>query len=224
MKRTANTSSSRGSSAERLVRVQLDRLHPHPANSNRMDDRLLQRLVANIERERDYPPLVVRPHPAQPDHYQLLDGHQRLEALRRLGHREAHCYVWPCDDRTALTLLGTLNRLEGQDDPLMRAALLRELTALASPDELARLLPEDAGAISRSLDLLGVDLDEILAEFERETGGGSSLRAVTFALAPDDEAIVERGVGAAMCGLEGRNRRGRALALIAQHYLEEADS
>src|SRR2546426_10816635 len=112
----------------RLQTLALDRLQPHPANANVMDEERLAKLAENIEREGDYPPLVVRPHPEEQGCFEILDGHQRCDVLRRLGHKQATCYVWSCDDRTALVLLATLNRLEGQDDPLKRAQLLRELT------------------------------------------------------------------------------------------------
>jgi len=122
MKAIGNTSSSPPPDAgsrrtDRLARVPLNRLRPHPANANVMDEERLEKLAANIGREGDYHPLVVRPHPEEPGCYQLLDGHQRLQVLKHLGHEDAVCYVWPCDDQTALVLLATLKRLEGQDDP-----------------------------------------------------------------------------------------------------------
>ncbi len=221
MQRTASSSSSPQTSARgRLLRVPLDRLRPHPANANVMEEERLVKLAENIRREGDYPPLVVRPHPREDGRYQLLDGHQRWEALKRLGHREAHCYVWSCDDGTALMLLATLNRLEGRDDPLKRAELLRALTELASADELASLLPEDAASISRSLELLDLDLDHLLADFQEEAGPGDGVRAITFAVSPDDEQIIEEAVERAADGLDGANRRGRALALVARSYLK----
>src|SRR3989304_3669206 len=117
MPKTESTSSSLRTSAGsrgtgRLLRLPLDRLRPHPANANVMDEERLEKLAENIRREGDYPPLVVRPHPEGKGCYQLLDGHQRAEVLRRLNHRKAACYVWEVDDQTALVLLGTLNRLE----------------------------------------------------------------------------------------------------------------
>jgi len=56
------------------------------------------------------------------------------------------CVVWEVDDAEALTLLATLNRLQGQDDPKKRAKLLARLEAVRAVDvsELARLLPEGA--------------------------------------------------------------------------------
>lgn len=205
------------------MRIPLDRLRPHPANANVMDEERLEKLAENIRRENDYPPLVVRPHPEEAGCYQLLDGHQRADVLRRLGHEEAVCYVWPCDDRTALVLLGTLNRLEGQDDPLKRAELLRELTELVSPEELAALLPESAALIRQSLDLLDLDLEGLLADLERETDAGDGLRAISFVVSREEGQVIEAAVAQVIEPLEGQNRRGRALAYIARTHLERGD-
>ncbi len=221
MKVTANSSSSpRTSARSRLLRVPLTRLLPHPANANVMEEERLAKLAENIRRERDYPPLVVRPHPEKKGCYQLLDGHQRCEVLKWLGHKEARCYVWPCDDQTALVLLATLNRLEGRDDPLKRAELLQQLTQLTSRDELARLLPEDASSISRSLGLLELNLEEALADLLWEANDSNSLRAITFAVRPEDEGDIEEAVQRVASRLKGVNRRGRALAQMARAYLE----
>lgn len=223
MRATESTSSSpqyRGSKETgSLVRVPLERLRPHPSNTNRMDEEQLSKLAENIARESEYPPLVVRPHPVEEGAYQVLDGHQRWEALKRLGHEQALCYIWPCDDRTALVLLATLNRLEGTDEPLRRAELLRDLAAFMPVDELAALLPEDAAAIHQNLELLESDLEMLLAAFEQEPGSDDSLRAITFVVTPEDEAVIEQAVGAVAGQLDGKNRRGRALAEIARAYL-----
>lgn len=184
-----------------------------------MDEERLEKLAANIEREGNYPPLVVRPHPEEADAYQLLDGHQRWQALKHLGHEDALCYLWPCDDQTALVLLATLNRLEGQDDPLKRAELLQELAELASPEELAQLLPESAALIRQSLELLDLNLEELLADLERQADAGTGLRAITFVVNPEDEQAIEEAVQRAVAGLDGGNRRGRALAHIARTYV-----
>jgi len=225
MKRTGNTSSSPPPDAGsrrtgRLARVPLDLLRPHPANANVMDEEGLEKLAANITQEANYPPLVVRPHPEEPGCYQVLDGHQRWQVLKHLRHEAALCYVWPCDDHTALVLLATLNRLEGQDDPLKRAELLRELTHLASPEDLAQLLPESAALIRQSLELLDLNLEELLADLERQAGAATGVRAITFVVTREDEQAIEEAVQRVAADLEGTNRRGRAVGLIARRYLE----
>ncbi len=217
---TRSSSSSPRTAPERLVRIPLSRLHAHPQNANRMDETFLAKLAANIAREGKYPPLIVRPHPRVVGDYELLDGHQRDAVLARLGFTEALCYVWPCDDATALLLLATLNRLEGQDDPRLRAELLRDLAAALSADELALLLPEDASGVRNGLALLDLDVDALLADLARRADEGDGLRAITFAVSAGDEEAIEAAVAAAAAALDGKNRRGRALALIARAYRE----
>ncbi len=114
-------SSSGSRSTGRLIRVPLDRLIPHPANPNVTDEATREKIAANIQREDDYEPLVVRPHPQRSGYFQVLNGAQRLQVLASLGQLEALCYLWPCSDETALLLLATLNRLHGRDAPLKRA-------------------------------------------------------------------------------------------------------
>jgi ParB-like chromosome segregation protein Spo0J len=201
----------------RLISVPLSHLVPHPANANVMPEAFREKLQHNIEREGDYEPLTVRPHSTLPGYFQILGGHQRYIVLGRLGHATALCYLWPCDDATALLLLTTLNRLEGQDDPLKHAQLLRELAALAPLEELEQWLPEDAGAIRRSLALLDLDLDALLADLQQQAGG-SELRAITFAVTAEDERAIEYAVRSVAAGLDGANRRGRALARIVRAH------
>lgn len=73
MPRTKNTSSSRRASgsreSERLVRVPMDKLLPHPANPNVMSEEFLEKLAANIALEDNYEPLTVRPQPGEAGSY-----------------------------------------------------------------------------------------------------------------------------------------------------------
>jgi ParB-like chromosome segregation protein Spo0J len=206
--------------------VPLSRLHPHPANPNLMSEERRGALARHIERQGRYPPLVVRPHPELEGHYQILDGHQRGEVLRQLGLEEALCFLWPCDDEQALLLLATLNRLEGEDVPGRRADLIGELAALLPPEELALLLPEDPTEIEQALHFIDLDPDALLAELtaaaEREAATGP--RLISFAVYRDDEPVIEEAVRRAAADLDGRNRRGRALATICRVYLEVVDA
>lgn len=210
---------------ERLVRVPLDRLRPHPANANQMSAERLETLARNIARTGEYPPLVARPHPDEAGAWQILDGHQRLNVLSCLGHTDALVFAWPCDDETALLLLATLNRLEGEDVPAKRAELLRDLQALMPVDELVALLPEDAHALEELLGLLALDPEALLADLTRSTErcAAEAPQALTFAVPADEVSVVEAAVAAAAAALEGKNRRGRALGAVCRAYLEGRD-
>lgn len=204
----------------RLINIKLEDLIAHPLNANVMAEEYLEKLAENIAREGDYPPLVVRPHPHRMGKYQLLDGHQRCEALRRLGQREVRCYLWPCDDAEALTLMAMLNRLEGQDQPLKRAELLAELTGLFPEVDLAKLLPESQAEIEAALELANLDTDALLRELEasqRRFGSGET-RLLSFLVPAEDEEIILKVIDEIARDLAGRNGRGRALAILVREY------
>jgi len=211
------------SSGDATIRVPLSRLRRHPANPNFMDEDLLGKLAENIKSENRYPPLIVRPDPAEAGCFQVLDGHQRLTVLDLLGHDSAVCYLWACDDSTALRLLATLNRLRGQDDASKRAQLLRELSAFSSPEDLSRILPEGEEAIERSLDGLDVDVGELVEDIRQSTGDGDGFKVITFKVSHDDALEIESAVRAAASKLDGRNSRGRALAWIVRGYRAVGD-
>jgi ParB-like chromosome segregation protein Spo0J len=131
--------------------IPMTHLHAHPQNANVMQDTLLKKLKIHIQRHGQYEPLVVRPHPQQTGHYQLLNGHHRKQILEELGHQNAHCVVWNVDDNEALILLATLNRLNGQDNPVKRSALLDELTRRYERRDIAAQLPETAAQLQKLL-------------------------------------------------------------------------
>ena len=218
----ANSSSS---PSTRLERVRLDRLHPHPANANAMSEMQIAALARNIAREGQYPPLVARPHPEQPGHWQLLDGHQRCQALARLGHETAIVFPWPCDNATALILLATLNRLEGTDVPVRRAALLAELEALMPAAALAELLPEDAATIAASKTFLELDAERILADLDAAAAriAAAGPRTIAIILEATDVTVVEAAIDRAASALRGPNRRGRALAAICRRFMDREE-
>jgi ParB-like chromosome segregation protein Spo0J len=203
-----------------LVRVPLEDLVPHPLNANVMPDELKAKLKANIRASGRYPPLIVRP--LDNGSFQILDGHQRADILRELGESAAVCYVWPANDEEALLLLATLNRLEGQDIPGRRAALIAELQAHETLAALARLLPEDEAQLEATLDLLDFDVEGLLARLteEADRAAAEASQLFTFAVEPEDAPAVEAALERAVATLSGSNRRGRVLVLLAQKFME----
>lgn len=131
-------------------RLPIDRLDPHPLNSNVMPKALMDKLADEVRRTGLYPPIIVRPVGQR---YQILDGHHRVEVLRSIGHDAANVVVWPVDDEQAMVLLASLNRLQGEDDPRKRAALLGKLRESMPISELAKRLPEDAARVKKLLEL-----------------------------------------------------------------------
>ncbi len=205
--------------------IPLEDLLPHPLNSNVMPEDLQEKLRAHIRRTGRYPFLVVRPHPGQPGKYQVLDGHHRVAILSELGHREARCDVWEVDDREAKLLLATLNRLQGQDQPLRRAQLIHDLLGEMSADDLAGLLPETDKQIEELHALLEFPAEEVaeLLEAEAEAAEKVLPRVMTFVVTAEQEALIEQAVELASDGTPGRDRKARGLTNLARHFLEGRD-
>ena len=202
--------------------VPLDDLVPHPLNSNVMSEDLREKLKAHIKRTRRYPFLVVRPFGEK---YQVLDGHHRVAILRELGHTEARCDVWDVDDREAKLLLATLNRLEGQDQPIRRAQLIHELLGEMGMEDLAGLLPESDRQLEDLHSLLEFPAEEVAAQLEAEAEEAEKVlpRVMSFVVSPDQEDLIEHAVETASDGTPGRDRRARGLANLARRFLESLD-
>jgi ParB-like chromosome segregation protein Spo0J len=203
-----------------LLRVPLKNLVPHPLNPNVMTEELKRKLASNMRASGRYPPLIARP--LEDGNFQILDGHQRVDVLRELGEATAVCYLWPTSDEEALVLLATLNRLEGQDVPGRRAALIAELQSHGTLAELARLLPEDETELEATLQILDLDVDALLARLtdEADRAAAEGPQLFTFAVNADDAPTVQAAIDRAISILLGRNRRGQALVLLARSYLE----
>ena len=105
---------------------------PHPDNPNRMSRVTFAKLVRNIGQTGRYEPLIVRRitdtqghisenvtnlrrNTYEGDVYQIINGHHRWQALKKLGKETADAIVWDIDDDQTDILLATLNRLCGQD-------------------------------------------------------------------------------------------------------------
>ena len=224
--------------------IPLDALEPHPENSNRMPQRLMEKLKAHIQRTGLYEPLVVRPiqsgvrseecgvtgnsngrtakqgadecaSSAPRFRHQILNGHHRAEVLRELGHTHARCDVWEVDDAEALLLLATLNRLEGRDDPSARAQLVAHLADGRPAEDLARLLPEPPDAVERLLALAKPPPAPLPAQ-EAEVPA----RPMTFFLTDEQHDVVSEALREAAAPATPKRSRAEALERLALWYLE----
>jgi hypothetical protein len=146
--------------------------------------------------------------------------------LRELGHTEARCDVWEVTDREAKLLLATLNRLEGQDQPIRRAQLIHELLGEMSLDDLAGLLPESDRQLEELHALLEFPADEIAALLEEAAEEEERVlpRVMSFVVTPEQEQLIEQAVEMASDGTPGRDRKARGLSNLAQHYMEDRDA
>lgn len=141
----------------------VDEIQPHPENDFTMDERELQELVDSIRSEGLGQLPLVRQLPDGA--YQMIAGHRRLEAYRRLAREDASFARIPVtlvddlDDARARVLLNVTNlvtrRLSQEERGARYAAIGREVPALRATDAslkgvrtndiIARIVTEETG-------------------------------------------------------------------------------
>ena len=134
---------------KQIESIAIDRLAAHPANPNVMSNSSFKKLCSHIKASGNYEPVIVRPKQNEADSFEILNGHHRTKALKKLGYEKADCIVWDDDDDKALVLLGTLNRLSGSDQLDKKSELIKQLSKSFDSRELAKLLPETKKSIER---------------------------------------------------------------------------
>ncbi len=134
---------------QQMMSISIGRLAGHPDNPNRMSQVSFNKLVRHLERTGQYEPIVVRRHPRRVGAYQILNGHHRVRALKRLGYAEADCVVFEADETQALIYLATLNPLKGRSNLQNKRRLIGRLCRHCEMGTLAKLLPDTRSAIEK---------------------------------------------------------------------------
>ena len=141
---------------------------------------VINRLARSIEQNGQLVPLVAVAE--QPDHWVLIDGYQRIAALRRLSRDTVRIELWDCPLSQALLIV--LVRVQARSwEAIEEGAMLRELTTRfnLSQRELARQTGRDVSWINRRLSLVQ-NLPEAL--FSAICQGELSSWAASRVLAP----------------------------------------
>ena len=196
--------------------IGINRLIGHPDNPNRMSKAKFGKLVRNIQRSGLYEPLVVRRHREGQGCFEIINGHHRYEALKKLGYERIDCVVWDVSDEQVDVLLLTLNRLSGSDEASKKVSLLRRVNDRMELDKMAKLLPATGKQIERLIHLNGgIRVQRLAAE--------GFARAVVFFVDERQEAIIEKALSSVDGVGEGGSkacRRAAALVVISEKYLK----
>jgi ParB family chromosome partitioning protein len=202
----------------------LDQIQEAPWNANQMDQAMRLRLRRSIQRFQLVVPLVVRPIRGPiGDLYETVGGAQRLQVLRELGFASAPCVVAEADDAEARLLSQALNRVQGEDDPGLRAELLRELLKRLPQEEVLKLLPETASGLQALASLGQQDIAGYLQSWRQSQS--ARLKHLTFQFSPPQLEVIEKALAQVMpqakdAATDNPNPRGNALYLLCKGYLE----
>lgn len=202
------------------VLVPVDRLDPNPWNPNRVDVRTMAKLRAQLRREGFVKPLVVRPHPDIPERWQLIDGEHRWRIARDdLQLTAVPCVVVQVDDRRARLMTVNLNELGGEAAPQALAELLHDLSKATKLEDLETELPFSMRELEDSLALLKVP-SGLMLELEEQVKAHESQAPKVMNFVVDEARVVEEAIARVSEGMEGKNRRGRALTFLARSWLD----
>jgi ParB/RepB/Spo0J family partition protein len=201
--------------AKRIESIGISKLIAHPANPNRMSGSAFSKLAAHIERTGNYEPVIVRPHQQRTGCYEIINGHHRVRALRKLGSETCDCVIWQVDDAETLVLLATLNRLSGHDVLEKKAELIKDLSERFSTKDLAKKLPDTKRAIERLKNLYKPPRPAV-------SGHKAFLNPQVFFLTDEQKQTVAKAIAVA-APTEGAEtaaqKRARAIVKIARTFL-----
>jgi hypothetical protein len=125
----------------RLVIVPIDKIRPNPWNPNAMDNEMLDRERASIERFGFVSPVLGREIEGE-DWYELIDGEHRWKIARELQMRELPLWsLGPITELAAKELTLALREIHGDHDPDRVQAILREIANSESGQGLRDILP-----------------------------------------------------------------------------------
>jgi hypothetical protein len=201
--------------------ITIEKLIPHPENSNRMPVRLMAKLESNIRKSGNYETITVRRHPERDGDFQILNGHHRVEILRKVGIGEIKCDVWEVNDKEARLLVATLNRLEGNDVPELRFGLIRSLLVDYDPSELECLIPENNKQLEEFVELCKEDFNETRKWIVQKTSHLEcdipDLRVMDFILNAEKYDLVNKALNTVI-QKKGCSDKNEALCELARSY------
>ena len=194
---------------KRIKSLALDSLIGHSDNPNRMSLANQKKLADHIERTGNYEPIIVRVHPGRAGCWQIINGHHRVKALKKLRRRKADCVIWQVDDDETMLLLATLNRLGGDDDLEKKSKLIKKLSERFDTKSLASKLADNKKVIER------------LKEFNKvpqmtEQKAKAFLNPVVFFLTDEQMRIVEEAITSAI----GADSKGTAVQKRAEAFVK----
>lgn len=178
--------------------VPIERIRPNPAQPRRdFDERELEELTASIREKGVIQPLILRPHPVEPETWEIVAGERRWRAAQRAGIHTLPAVIRELDDTEVLELAIIENIQRADLNPLEEAFGYRQLMDRFghTQERLGEALGKSRSHIANLLRLL--TLPEPVLDLVREgklTAGHA--RALVTIPSPEPLArqIVEKGL------------------------------
>jgi ParB/RepB/Spo0J family partition protein len=131
----------------KIVEVATADLRPNPWNPNVEAPEVFERTIRSIQKHGFIDPIAARTVGDVPG-YEIVDGEHRWRAATHLGITKLPIiHLGPISDDEAKRLTILFNELRGDPEPAKLAAILKDLSMLATPEELAMDLPMQTAEI-----------------------------------------------------------------------------
>lgn len=178
--------------------IPIDRIRPNPGQPRRdFDERELEELASSIREKGVIQPLILRPHPVEPETWEIVAGERRWRAAQRAGIHALPAVIRTLDDTEVLELAIIENIQRADLNPLEEAMAYRQLMDRFghTQERLGEALGKSRSHIANLLRLL--TLPEAVLDLVRDgklTAGHA--RALVTVPAPEPLArqIVEKGL------------------------------
>ncbi len=176
--------------------VAIDLLHPNAAQPRRVyDDEALQALSDSIAQQGVLQPLLVRPHPNQTGHFEIVAGERRWRAAQQAKLSELPVVVKDLDDRATLEMALVENIQREDLLPLEEAEGYRRLVEEFghAQSEVAKAVGKSRSHVANMLRLLGLpeQIKRLLAEGALSAGHARALVGVDNAASIAETAVSE---------------------------------
>ncbi len=161
----------------------------------RYDEEALEALASSISEQGVLQPLVVRPHPTQAGHYEIVAGERRWRAAQRAKLSDLPVVIRDLDDRTTLEIALVENVQREDLTPLEEAEAYRRLMEEFgySQGDLGKAVGKSRSHIANTLRLLGLPdpVKTAVEEGRLSAGHARALLTVADPVALADLAIAE---------------------------------
>jgi len=204
-----------------VIELAIEVLKEAPWNVNQIDEAMMQRLRASIQKYGLVQNLVVR---QIADGYEVLSGNQRLRLLREFKVTKVPCVIVSLEDGHARLLAQVMNHIHGDDDLGLRAELIREVMQVLPESEVLAVLPETLDGL-KSMASLG---QETVAGYLQnwQKAQAVRLRNLVFKLTQEQLQSVEKAIYQILPEARRQqgvspNARSTALYLICKSFLDK---
>jgi ParB family chromosome partitioning protein len=178
--------------------VPVDRIRPNPDQPRRaFDEADLADLVASIRAKGVIQPLILRPHPTDPDAYEIVAGERRWRAAQRAGVHELPAVVRELDDAEALEVAIIENVQRADLNAVEEALAYRQLTERFghTQERLAEGLGKSRSHIANLMRLLALP-EAVLEHVRAGRLSAGHARALVTTAEPEALArkVIDRGL------------------------------